>query len=438
MAMLYRLLKLIVTIGIRLYYREIRVSNRQNLEENGPLILIANHPNTLMDAWIMGYINKRRIHYMAKATFFSTPLKRFFLNALGMIPINRKSDAAVKGVENKDSFEACYQLLEHGEVLTVFPEGTSFAERRLRELKSGTARIALEAESRNNASLGLKVIPVGLNYVRGDSFRGSVHVIVGKPIEIADLVNDYRQHAGLAAKKLTERFRTELSRVFITLANDEREQLVQELTWLFNTRYTSDSGVKGTISTLKDFRDRLEELEISEPWKEAEIRKQADELRNSLQLYAIRPDFLDRPYRATMFVRQTLLSYFFLLLTIPVFVAGFIANVLPYSLIGKLVPRLTKEVEYHAPMSVLLGMALYPLTYAGWCLLARFLFHPAFSIQLVFFFSLPFLGLYAHFYLRYLRHLFSKQHFSHFANARKNLFAALKAKRQALQELLYE
>jgi 1-acyl-sn-glycerol-3-phosphate acyltransferase len=91
--MLYRLLKAIVWIGIRVYYREITVSNRNYLAQTGPVIIIANHPNTLMDAWILSYINRRKVHFVAKATFFNSPIKRKILHALGMIPLNRKQIA---------------------------------------------------------------------------------------------------------------------------------------------------------------------------------------------------------------------------------------------------------------------------------------------------------------------------------------------------------
>src|SRR3989338_6242760 len=107
--MLYRLLKLIVGLSIRIYYREIRGSKQEGRDQEGPGNSSANHPNTRMDAWILGHINRRRVHFMAKATFFSSPFKRRLLGALGMIPINRKSDGVIKGVKNSDSFEACYQ-----------------------------------------------------------------------------------------------------------------------------------------------------------------------------------------------------------------------------------------------------------------------------------------------------------------------------------------
>lgn len=436
--MLYRFLKLIVSIGIRTYYREIRVINQEQLNQDGPLILIANHPNTLMDAWIVGFVSKRRVHYMAKATFFSSPFKRKLLNALGMIPINRAQDKVIGGIKNSDSFEACYQLLERGDILVVFPEGTSYLERKLREIKTGTARIALEAENRNDGQLGLQVIPIGLNYMSADRFRGRVMVHIGKPIAVAGLLDEYRKNQGIAAKKLTDRFRIELSRVFVTIDDANKEKLVADLTHLFDSRYSKEEhGVQQSIGLMKTIQVRLEELTVASPWKLTEIQDQSSELLQSLQFFGIRPDFLDRPYRSMLYFRQALQSWLFLIITIPVFLIGFVHNALPYYGIGIVVPRITKEVEYHAPLVVLLGIVLYPLTYFGWCLLANALFHPGWTILLIYGSLLPLTGLFAHFFLRYMRHLTSKQQFSRFAKRRRAVFQQLKKQRDDLKELVF-
>lgn len=431
------MLKLLVGTGIRLYYREIRILNQEKLDHEGPAIIIANHPNTLMDAWIMGFINRRRVHFMAKATFFNSPLKRKLLSALGMIPINRQNDGVVAGVANKDSFEACYALLEKGEILVIFPEGTSYFERKLRELKTGTARIALEVESRNNGQLNLKVIPVGLNYLSADSFRGSVMVHVGKPVSVDSFLEEYKTNQGIAAKKLTARFRSELSRVFVTMTDNVKEQLVNQLTYLFDSKYTEKKGVRQTLGILKQIQHRLDEITITAPWKIGEIQEQAGDLIKTLGFFGIRPDFLDRPYRPVLYLRQTVQSYFFLLLTIPFFLFGFLHNFLPYYSIGKLVPKLTKEVEYHAPLVVLLGLLIYPIAYAGWCMGFIAVFHPSWPVIVLYTLSLPVTGLFAHFFVKYIRHLASKQQFSRFARRRKVVFTQLKAQRAELKELIF-
>lgn len=437
--MLYRILRAIIWVGIRMYYREIKVVNRGYLQETGPMIIIANHPNTLMDAWIMGYINKRRVYFMAKATFFNSPLKRKLLGALGMIPINRQSDGATVGVSNKDSFEACYQLLERGDVLVVFPEGTSYLERQLRALKTGTARIALEVEKRNLGQLNLKVVPVGLNYVAADSFRGRVMVHVAKPITLETYWKQFDVDQGGASKELTERFRTELSRVFISMDNDIKEHLGEQLRFLYDTRYQREkNGVQSTISFLKSINERLDAFALTAPWKVAEIQLLTDELITRLNSFGIRPDYLDRSFRAGLYTRQFIQSIIFIVGTAPMFFIGFLTHVLPYVAIGKWVPRITKEVEYHAPITVLLGLVAYPITYIGWLLF--FVYACSFSwfvsgLIIAFF---PVLGLFAHFYLRYFHHLEHKQRFSRFARKRSFLFEQLKAERNTLQSVIFE
>ena len=52
--MFYHFLRIVVIVGIRLFYRQIRVKNRMHIDTKGPKIIIANHPNTLMDAWMIG------------------------------------------------------------------------------------------------------------------------------------------------------------------------------------------------------------------------------------------------------------------------------------------------------------------------------------------------------------------------------------------------
>ncbi len=436
--MLYRIIKAIISLGIRHYYREIKVVNRELLEkEQGPLIIIANHPNTLMDAWMVGFANRRRVHFMAKATFFSSPFKRKLLGSLGMIPINRKSDGAVTGVNNKDSFEACYQLLERGEILVVFPEGTSFLERRLREIKTGTARIALEVERRNQGKLGLKVIPIGLNYVSADSYRGKVLVQVGRAIELDDLWKEYEVNQGNAAKLLTEKFRVELSRVFVNMDDSAREDLIEQLADLFVTKYTKQTDVAGEMNFMKSVQSRLEQHSLTAPWKLEEIQTETSNVFASLQFLGIKPDFLDRPYRPMLFLRQFIQSWLFVIGTVPLFLVGFIHHFLPYWFIGWIVPKMAKEVEYHAPLTILLGLLLYPLNYLGFGLVAHFCFDLNWFPTLIYLAVLPFFGTFAHYYMRYMHHLNSKQRFGRFARRRSAILQNLREQREQLKDLIF-
>ena len=119
--MLYKILKSIIGLGLRLYYREIKITNGVHLETKGPKIIIANHPNTIIDAWVLTMLCKEPIYYMAKGVFFTTPIRRKLLSSLGMIPVNRASDFKTSGVSNEDSFEMCYRVLEEGKDISCFP-----------------------------------------------------------------------------------------------------------------------------------------------------------------------------------------------------------------------------------------------------------------------------------------------------------------------------
>ena len=110
--MIYQFLKFTVGIGIRFYYKEIKILNSKALSHDGPLIIIANHPNTLMDAMMIGFVSKRPIYFMAKATLFNSKFKLWLLQSLNMIPINRQGEKSIKGISNQGSFDACYKILE--------------------------------------------------------------------------------------------------------------------------------------------------------------------------------------------------------------------------------------------------------------------------------------------------------------------------------------
>ena len=221
--MIYRLLKILIGLGIKLYY--IHIKNLKGLEHDGPRILIANHPNTLMDGWILGQICKKPIHFMTKGTFFSSPLKSRFLRSLGMIPINRATESKTQGVNNNSSFDACYELLESKKTLVIFPEGNSYAEKVLRELKTGTARIALEVEARNKGLANLKIIPIGLIYTDAAKFRSSAIVNVGESITAIDYIEEYQSSPREASRKLTNEFRVGMEKMLVGSSSAEHEKL---------------------------------------------------------------------------------------------------------------------------------------------------------------------------------------------------------------------
>ena len=111
-------------------------------------------------------------------------------------PIYRAHESGARGGDasrNDASFARCRAELAAGGALALFPEGVSHSDPQLRPLKTGAARIALSAEAEHDGKLGVTLVPVGLYYERKALFRSSVLLVVGEPIAVAPLLDDYRR-----------------------------------------------------------------------------------------------------------------------------------------------------------------------------------------------------------------------------------------------------
>ena len=185
---LYSLLRGVAGIALRWYYRDIEVEGLDHLSAHTPTILLANHPNALVDALVIGCTTPTRIQLTAKGTFFSHPVLGPFFRSIGIIPLHRARDHSgvappAAGDRNTDAFRAILDSLEARRVVLIFPEGTTHSGPELVPLKSGAARLALAA--RNDRDIrGLQLIAVGLVFESKSRPRSRVLVQFGEPLSV--------------------------------------------------------------------------------------------------------------------------------------------------------------------------------------------------------------------------------------------------------------
>jgi len=439
--MLYRLLKFLIGIGIRLYYKEIRITNKKYLNTKNPLIIISNHPNTLMDAWVVGMICNQPIYYMAKATLFDSSWKLKLFRSLNMIPINRKGEGITKGVDNDFSLEECYHILEERKTLLIFPEGTSYKERVLRKLKTGTARIALETESRNKGKLGLKVIAIGLNYSQPEKFRSRILINVDAPESISPYLDEYHKNGHETAQKLTTQFRKRLEKVLFTTETKEDEETLNLIYNFINSKYQpkKEKGVSAEVVTMREIKDRLDELKIVQPWLLNEIELKIRSMNWKLEKMKIRSDLLDRKFRSRLFFRQLITSVFFIVLAFPLFIFGLIHHIGQFKLTDFIIPKLSKDIEYYAPFAVFIGVFLYPFSYLLfiWGIGYQLLRLPWYGL-LGYMILLPLSGLFAYWFIRYLTHISFKWQYMFLMVDRKEALEELKKEKIVLRKMIFE
>jgi 1-acyl-sn-glycerol-3-phosphate acyltransferase len=422
------------------YYKKVKVIHKERINVPGPKLLIANHPNTMMDAWILGKLSKEPIYFMTKGTFFNTPFKKWLLRSIGLIPINRADDSKTSGVSNSDSFEQCYQLLEQGKTLAIFPEGNSFAEKLLRKLKSGTARIALQTELRNNGELGVQIIPVGLVYLQPEKFRSSVLVRVGEAIDARPFLPLFKEDRLKAARQLTAVFREKLMELLVASQSSEQETLADRIAGILRNAYArSDrSKLERDVDLIRRVNENLSEINRLQPEKLREIEQLVYEINWQIDRLKIKSVFLDRKYRFGMFMRQLFFSIIALIIGFPIYVLGIVFNGLPYFITDLIMPKIVWDVEYYAPVAVLIGLILYPLNYLGFVYLFNIVTDlPIFWSYLVFF-TMPLLGLFSYSFYHYSRHVSFKWKFILNMVNQKSAILQLRLDREELRRQVFD
>src|SRR3954469_25671695 len=127
------------------YFRLSRVG-REHVPAEGPVIFAANH-RSFLDPFIIACMARRPLYYVAKRELFVKPLTAWFLNSLGAFPIDR-------GNADEDAMTAAREILERGDCVLIFPEGTRVRPGTLGAPKRGVGRLALET--------GAPVVPVAV------------------------------------------------------------------------------------------------------------------------------------------------------------------------------------------------------------------------------------------------------------------------------------
>jgi 1-acyl-sn-glycerol-3-phosphate acyltransferase len=184
---MYALLRAAAGVALRWYYRDIRIEGVERIPRGRPTLLVVNHPNALVDALLVGWTVPWRVLITAKATLFRNRVGAALLHWLGVVPLRRASDErrSGRGVDpgrNSDTFRAVREALARGGTVLIFPEGKSHDEPSLAPLKTGAARMALDA--RDAGVRGLVIVPIGLTFERKDAPRTRVLVQVGEAISM--------------------------------------------------------------------------------------------------------------------------------------------------------------------------------------------------------------------------------------------------------------
>lgn len=161
-----QLLKILIQAGLWLFCNKIHLKNKRLFKTKGPLLIIANHPNSFLDALIIGSYYKRRVYFLARGDAFKKPIHRFLLESLNMIPVYRLREGKEFLHLNDYAFSRSIELLSKGFAVLIFIEGICVNSNELQPFKKGTARI-LEGIQKLNVHPTIHIAGIAFNQFRG-------------------------------------------------------------------------------------------------------------------------------------------------------------------------------------------------------------------------------------------------------------------------------
>jgi len=139
--MLIFLLKHFVRLGLAIFCPEIHIHNKKVLSEKGPILLVVNHPDSFLDAIILGAYYQRKLHFLARGDVFEKPLFGYLLRKIGMIPIHRIREGKEHLHRNSATFQESVEILKNGGVVLIFIEGICLNNHEIQPFKKGATRI---------------------------------------------------------------------------------------------------------------------------------------------------------------------------------------------------------------------------------------------------------------------------------------------------------
>jgi 1-acyl-sn-glycerol-3-phosphate acyltransferase len=150
--MAYRLLKSFLIPILTLLFRP-KVTGLRNVPHTGPVIIASNHLS-FSDSIFMPLVVPRKVTFLAKSEYFTSPgikgfIKKLTFIALGQVPVDRSG-----GRRSEAALLTGLSLLQAGDCLGIYPEGTRSPDGRLYKGRTGIARMAIES--------GAAIVPVAM------------------------------------------------------------------------------------------------------------------------------------------------------------------------------------------------------------------------------------------------------------------------------------
>ncbi|MCU0580441.1 MAG: lysophospholipid acyltransferase family protein [Desulfobacterota bacterium] len=304
----------------------------------GPVLLVMNHPNALLDPAVLLAGSRRPVRFLAKSTLFTRSPLGGLVRQSGAIPVYRPRDSGAAITQNVIMFADVQEALGRGQAVGLFPEGISHSSGRLEPLRTGAARIALEAF---REGIPLRLVPVGINYERKTLFRSRVTLMFGTPFSGTDLLKNFQTDPPGAVRLLTERISERLRSLIVEADPRFDADLVARADRLYAAARGLADKARERIERRQTIARGLERLRTENPalYERLWLKMRAYDRR--LHRLKLNDRILETPAPTSVIISFILRETLWGLLLLPLCLGGFLVWSVPYYATDAFI-RLTK------------------------------------------------------------------------------------------------
>lgn len=383
----YRTVVGLVRGVLRMFFRRVEVSGLEHIPEDGGGVLVAWHPNGLVDPGLILTHFPREVVFGARSGLFSWPLLGQLMKAIGTVPIYRPQDGAggteeERRAANNASLDALAERVATGQFSCLFPEGTSHDSPHLLELRTGAARFWYRSrELQADGAAEPVILPVGLHYDSKRGFRSDVLIAFHPPLTVPEFLRSLPEpsDAPETLKKRYQHLTDEMERVLneVVLATEDWElhHLMNRARKLVRAERAARAGANPGRPGLQEKRLGFERVwrgyyarRDTHPERVGELVDQMREYHRDMRALRMEDHELDHPpqlWSPWLGVLLALQVLFVFVLLPPLILIGFAINGPVFLALGAFVKGVAKEKKDEATLKLLLGTLLFPLAWAG-------------------------------------------------------------------------
>ena len=339
-------------LAIRLFYRVRRIGERLPA---GAALLVANHPNALMDPVLVQATAGRPIRFLAKSTLFRGRVLGPLVRRSGAIPVYRRIDPDTDTSRNEEMFAAVGEVLRQGQAVCLFPEGISHSTGHLEPLRTGAARIALASLA---AGVPVSIVPIGLNFDRLSVFRSRATAVYGHAFGCDDLSSAYAHDPSTAIRTLTARIGARVRGLMIEADPRRDLRLVERIDRLYSAARGVSMGAEDRVTRRRVIAAGIDRLRTRDPVRYESILARVQAYDARLRRFGLRDRDIGRQIPARAAVRFVVREGALAAMLGPPVAAGVLVFAAPYWLTGW-ISRWAPDLESRATWQVVGGTLIY-------------------------------------------------------------------------------